>query len=132
MTELRSSSFRDGFFILVLVFGDMDSLRELVQRLEPGHYLAWQAEKGKTAEKTRPKTVQTVERNGDEMRVKAEGQGGAVYHFTVDETGSSEVYYHDPSRENPVSLGALVFAELTDSNEFVSVRRGWHDSRGEK
>jgi hypothetical protein len=108
----------------------MDSLRELVKRLEPGHYLAWQAEHAKDVEKTRPKTVQHVETNGDVIHVEATGQGEASYHFTVDGTGTSEAYYHPPSKDDPKSLGALVFAELTDTQALVNVRRGWYDSRG--
>lgn len=107
----------------------MDSLRELAEILEPDHYLAWQAEVAKPVDRTVPKTVESVEKQGDIIRVDATGDGEGKYHFTVDGAGNSESFYHDPSRDRPEPLGSIIFAELTDSRDKVPVRRGYHDSR---
>lgn len=105
----------------------MDSLYELAEDLQPGNYLAWQAENGKSVDKTRPKTVQKVEKQGAVIRVEADGPGDGEYHFTVDETGDSKSYYHLPSGESK-PMGALIFAERTDLQAPVTIKHGWHDN----
>jgi hypothetical protein len=106
----------------------MDSLGELVGRIEPGDCLAWQAAGGKSKERVKSRTVTAVEYRPDSVLVEAAGPDGGTYHFVVDESGESEVFFHT-SNGDPTSLGRLVFAELTPSEEFVSVKRGWYDSR---
>lgn len=106
----------------------MDSLGELVGRLEPGDYLAWHAADGKPKDRVRPRTVTAVEYRPDSVLVEAEGPDGGMYHFVVDEHGESEVFFRTSSGD-ATSLGPLVFAELAPSEEFVSVKRGWYDSR---
>ncbi|WP_254823810.1 hypothetical protein [Haloglomus halophilum] len=110
---------------------ELASLRELVERLGPGDYLAWQAEGGKDTERTRPKTVRNIDTEGEVYRVEAKGAGNAEgrgdYHFTVNRNGTCEAYYHDG--DTTEELGELVYAELTDTDDLVTIKRGWYDSR---
>lgn len=105
----------------------MDSLYELAEDLESGDYLAWQAENGTSVDETYPKTVQTVRKQRGVIRVEADGRGGGEYHFTVAEADVSESYFH-PSPDESEPMGALFFAERTDSLSPVTVKCGWYDS----
>lgn len=107
----------------------MPSLRQLVERLEEGYYLAWKASKGKSRERTRPKVVKNIEERGKEIEVQAEGSGEGSYSFTVDEAGNSESFYYPPSEDERLALGPIIFAERTDSQEFVAVKRGYYDNK---
>lgn len=108
----------------------MTSLRGLTESVAVGDTLAWVGERtvGKR-EQVRPRTVTSVERDGDEIRVDAEGPGGGSYYYTVDRVGGSEAFYVYPGEAGPESMGSVAFARLTDSTDPVTVRRGYFDSR---
>jgi len=107
----------------------MDSLRTLAERLEIGDYLAWQAEKGDSEERTRPKVVKRIVKDENGIEIQAEGNGGGTYSFSVDNAVNSKSYYHPPGEKEKESVGPIVFTERTDSRDLVSIKRGYYDNR---
>lgn len=107
----------------------MESLRSLTEVLAVGDALAWLGEEVDAPERVYPKEVKKIEDDGGRIRVFADGIHGGSYKYWVDEAGDSEAFFIDPNREEPRSMGAVIFAEITDTRDPVPVRRGYYDSR---
>lgn len=108
----------------------MHSLHALTERVEAGDTLAWVGEKSfDDCDQVRPRTVTGVERDGDEIRVDAEGIRGGSYYYIVDRAGGSEAFYVYPGGRYSQSMGSVAFARLTESTDPVTVRKGYFDDR---
>lgn len=110
----------------------MLSLRSLTERIEVDHNVAWVAEHALDGAgvRTYPKSVTEIEYHGDTIRVYADGKRDAEYYYDVEPDGSSEAYYVNQQTDEPELMGEIVFAELTDSDGLVKIKRGeFRDSR---
>ncbi|MFD1635096.1 hypothetical protein ACOZ4L_05080 [Haloplanus ruber] len=108
----------------------MANLYDLTKNLEEGHKIAWVAEKSiDDVDRIHAKTITNIQRDGKTIQVEAKGIRGGEYYYTVDSSGSSEAFFVNPEKENPVSKGSVAFMELTESDDIVTVKRGVYDSR---
>ena len=108
----------------------MRSLRTLAEELEAGDYLAWQAEDGGSEKSTVAKEITQVKDHGSEIEIWAEGVRGGTYSVVVDPAGQSQSWFHPPDDTDPVPLGPIIFAERTETQTSVALKRGVFDSRG--
>lgn len=106
----------------------MTSLHSLTEKLEVGDKLAWVGDKADPGETVRPKTVTNIDDGGTTIRIDADGFGGGRYFYRIDDAGNSEAFWVKP-KDDPRSMGTIIFAELTDSDDRVPFKRGYYDSR---
>jgi hypothetical protein len=105
----------------------MLSLYALTERVEVGGTLAWVGERAyEDVAEVHPRIVKSVERDGNGIRVDAEGPGDGHY-YTVDRAECSGAFFVNDG--TPKSMGDVAFAQLTASDDPVTVRRGYFDER---
>lgn len=95
----------------------MATLQYLATQAEVGDKIRWKGEKV-DVEKPRPRTVTSVTHDGQSITVAAEGPRGGQYEFRVDEGGTSEAWFLDPTRGR-ISQGPVAKAELVEKDIFT-------------